>query len=46
MDIPTPTPAQPTRFLDKVRSFIRFHGLQLPEVMGSAETEVFLDEVF
>ncbi|MBU2872977.1 integron integrase [Marinobacter salexigens] len=27
MDIPTPIPAQPTRFLDKVRAFIRFRGM-------------------
>lgn len=27
MDIPTPIPAQPTRFLDKVRSFLRFRGM-------------------
>ncbi|TYC53244.1 integron integrase [Marinobacter sp. BW6] len=66
MDIPTPIPAQPTRFLDKVRSFIRlrgmayktektylfwikrfirFHGLQHPEVMGSAEVEAFLSHL-
>jgi len=66
MDIPTPIPAQPNRFLDKVRSFIRlrgmayktektylfwikrfirFHGLQHPEVMGSAEVEAFLSHL-
>lgn len=66
MDIPTPIPAQPTRFLDKVRSyirlrgmayktektylfwikrFIRFHGLQHPEGMGSAEVEAFLSHL-
>ena len=27
MDIPTPIPAQPTRFLDQLRSFIRARGL-------------------
>lgn len=27
MDIPSPLPAQPTRFLDKVRSFIRLRGM-------------------
>lgn len=66
MDIPTPLPAQPTRFLDKVRSFmrlrgmayktektylfwikrfIRFHGLQHPETMGSMEVESFLSHL-
>jgi len=66
MDIPTPIPAQPTRFLDKVRGlirlrgmayktektylfwikrFIRFHGLQHPEAMGSAEVEAFLSHL-
>jgi len=29
MDIPSPLPAQPTRFLDKVRSFIRLRGMAL-----------------
>jgi len=66
MDIPTPIPAQPTRFLDKVRAFIRlrgmayktektylfwikrfirFHGLQHPEVLGSKEVEAFLSHL-
>ena len=27
MDIPAPIPAQPTRFLDRLRSFIRLRGL-------------------
>ncbi|MGF2736706.1 integron integrase [Marinobacter sp. DUT-1] len=29
MDIPSPLPARPTRFLDKVRSFIRLRGMAL-----------------
>ncbi|WP_341581688.1 integron integrase [Marinobacter metalliresistant] len=66
MDIPTPIPAQPTRLLDKVRSFlrlrgmayktektylfwikrfIRFHGLQHPQDMGSPEVEAFLSHL-
>jgi len=42
MDIPTPIPAQPTRFLDKVRGFIRMRlypesrieriGVFIPEI--------------
>ncbi|BES72837.1 hypothetical protein RE428_38550 [Marinobacter nanhaiticus D15-8W] len=27
MDIPTPVPARPTRFLDQLRTFIRLRGL-------------------
>jgi len=66
MDIPAPIPPQPTRFLDRVRGFmrlrgmayktektylfwikrfIRFHGLQHPEVMGSTEVEAFLSHL-
>jgi len=46
MDIPTPIPAQPTRFLDKVRGFIRMRlypesrieriGVFIPEFLGTA----------